>query len=227
MKLRIACVPIIVIVTLGGVSGAKAENNTDDGDQFVYGKVGTLGAGVGFGKSISEKVTLRIGVSGGAEYTGDQKYSGVDYDIKDKPGAVLEAMADWHPITGSGFRLTGGLMINSAKNDLTGKKDSSGKFSINDHAYSASAVGDLKGTTHLRLILVLDGNRTGEARRDGASSAMSALPISATEVLRFQRRGIRLMLYFAKTSKRKNSNLPPQFNNRIGLVLSIGTSYSF
>jgi hypothetical protein len=230
MKLRITYVPIFVIAILGCAGGVKAESNTGDGDRFVYGNVGSLGTGVGFGKLISENIVLRVGVSGGAVYTVDQKYSGIDYEIKDKPGTSLDAMADWYPISGSGFRLTGGLMINNAKNDLTGKKDPSGNFSINDHTYAASTVGDLKGSVKFNTLapylgIGWESDRTskkgwrfisdlGIAYLGNADTSLTASGGSSNAALR-------------QDIEAERRQLASEYNHSICLVLSIGTSYSF
>lgn len=230
MKLRIAYVPIISAALLVGATTAQAEGKPDGGGQFVYGKLGSLGLGAGFGTLINDRVAVRVGISGGAEYTYDKKFSGIDYDIKQKPGASLEALADWYPITGSGFRLTGGLMYNNTKVNLTGEKNSAGNFSINDHTYSSSAVGDLKGSVKFNKFVPYFGvgwesdqpgkkgwrfiSDAGVAYFGKGRTSLSASGASGNAALR-------------QDIENEKSELASDLKHTVGGVVSVGAAYSF
>lgn len=230
MKLRVAYVPIIASALLGGAGVAQAEGKSDGGSQFVFGKLGTLGLGMGYGKAINESVAVRIGISGGAEYTDDKKYSGIDYNIKQKPGTSLEALADWYPIPGSGFRLTGGLMYNNAKGNLEGKKDSAGNFSINDHTYSASAVGDLKGSVKFNKLMPYFGvgwesDRPGsKGWRFISDAGVAYLGKGRTSLSATGASGNAALRQDIEAEKRQ---LASDFKHNAGLIVSVGASYSF
>lgn len=230
MKFRFARASIIASALLGAAGIAQADGMLGGEGQFAYGKLGSLGLGVGYGKSINDRFAVRIGISGGAEYTGDEKFSGIEYDIKQKPGTSLEALADWYPITGSGFRLTGGLMYNNGKVDLTGEKSPGGSFSINDHSYSAAAVGDLKGSVKFNKLVPYFGvgwesdlpgkkgwrfiSDAGVAYYGKGRTSLSASGSTSNAALRQD----------VEAEKRQ---LNSEFKHSVGLVVSVGAAYSF
>lgn len=230
MKLRVAYVPIVFSAVLVGASIAHADGASGGASPFVYGKLGSLGLGVGFGTSIRENVAVRIGINGGAEHTNDKKFSGIDYDIKNKPGTSLEALADWYPMAGSGFRLTGGLLYANAKVDLTGEKNSAGSFSINDHIYTASAVGDLKGSVKFNKLTPYLGvgwesDRPGKngwrflgdagiAFYGKGRTSLSASGAASNAALR-------------QDVEEESRQLASDFKRNAGVLVSVGAAYAF
>ncbi len=144
MKLSIAPLPLLAAALLGSPA-IHAQDASAGGSQFAYGKLGNLGLGAGVGTLLNRDAVLRLGANGGARYNGERKFSGIEYDIKDKPGTTLEVLADWYPLAGSGLRLTGGLLLGNARAALEGKRDAAGNYSINNRSYSAATVGELKG----------------------------------------------------------------------------------
>lgn len=230
MKLRVAYVSIVVSALLGGAGIAQAEGKPDGGSDFVYGKLGNLGLGVGYGKLINESVAVRIGISGGAEYKGDKEFSGIDYDIKQKPGTSLEVLVDWYPSTGSGFRLTGGLVYNHSKGDLKGKKDSAGNFSINDHSYSASAVGDLKGSVKFNNLMPYvgvgwDSDQPGKKGWRFISDVGITYPGNGRTSLSASGAASNATLRQDVEAERRQ--LSSDFKRNLGLVVAVGVSYAF
>lgn len=229
MKLRVANIAVIVSVLLGGTGIAQADG-TSGGGQFAYGKLGSLGLGAGFGTSIGENVALRIGINGAAEYTHDKKFSGVDYDIKNKPGASLEALADWYPMTGSGFRLTGGLLFNHSKTELTGEKNSAGNFSINDRVYAATAVGDLKGSVKFNKLAPYFGVGW-ESERPGkkgwrflGDAGVAFLGKGRTSLSASGAAGNAALRQDVEAERRQ---LASDFKHNLGVLVSVGAAYAF
>ena len=106
MKLRHA---VVFASLLGAASSAHA---------FGIGlRAGTSGIGGDLGGEISSTLYWRVGASG-LNYSTTFDDSDVTYDAKIKM-ANVNALLDWSPI--GPFRLTGGVIFNDNKYNLTGK----------------------------------------------------------------------------------------------------------
>ncbi|MBI1907259.1 MAG: hypothetical protein HYS20_13660 [Rhodocyclales bacterium] len=230
MKLRIACTRIIAALVLAGTGTAWAGGLSGDDGRFVYGKLGSMGLGAGFGMAINDNVTLRLGIGGGAEYSHDRKLSGIKYDIKNKPAASLEVLADWYPFADSGLRLTGGLMYGNAKGSLAGKKDSAGNFSINDHSYAATAVGELKGAVKYNKFAPYVGVGWESARpgtkgwRFIGDAGVAYLGKGRTSLSASGAAGNAALGQDVAQERRQ---LASDFKHNGSLIVSIGAAYSF
>lgn len=227
MKQQSICTAIIGVLLMGSIGASRA----DGVPGFVYGKAGTLGLGAGFGAAISDRLSVRLGISGGAEYKHDKSYSGVDYDIKDRPGTSLEALADWYPLAGSAFRLSAGLMyMNNAKGTLTGKADSAGNFSLNDHLYPSSATGTVQGSIKYNKIAPYLGVGWESARPQDKGWRF----IGDAGVLYLGKGRVSLSSAGAGANpalgrdvEEEKRQLESDFKHNLGLVASIGAAYSF
>lgn len=114
-------------------------------DTFAYGKLG-LGAGVGIGTRINDSFSVRGGINGSTSRMYDRSIGSTSYDFKPKLDGSLEAMVDWFPYAGNGFRVTGGLLyLKNMRQELKGTTNSSGQYILNDHSYAAGEVGELSG----------------------------------------------------------------------------------
>lgn len=104
-------------------------------------KMGTLGIGAEYVQPITEHFSLRAGLNF-LNWNYDFDESDVEYegDLKLKTFSLL---ADIHPFA-NGFRLTGGVMYNGNKIDVTAKP-SSGTYEINDVDYPAEAIDSISG----------------------------------------------------------------------------------
>lgn len=143
MKLRTAySVFLPVLIFIGGAAHAD--------DMFVYGKVGTESS-IGVGKVLNDSFSVRVGLGRGFPAGRDRDIGGNHYDIKPEIGTSLNAMVDWFPIAGSGFRVSGGLMYsNKQAQNLTATADASGNYHVNGNSYSANDVGRLSGQPSFR-----------------------------------------------------------------------------
>ena len=124
---------------------AHAES-AEQSSQSLYLGAGSFGIGIGYQQRLSEawagRILLNTGLQGKQK---DKNISDVHYDIKVKLGTGLTLLADYYPISGSGFRISGGLNVSSTKADLKGRNDGSG-YNINGHHYSNAQVGDLNSS---------------------------------------------------------------------------------
>lgn len=224
MKLRtayLALFPAMLFCT--GV--AHAENT------FVY---GTLGSGVtiGFGKALNENFSVRAGIGTERGRSYDRDIGGIHYDVKPESATSLSAIVDWYPITGSGFRVSGGLMYqNRESQELTAATASDGSYHINGNIYSATEVGRLAGKAEYNKFTPYLGI--------GWESAAASKPgwrFISDLGLRLERRASTLLSATGTTNnatlrqdvaaeeRRVASDLS---GTRFRLGLSIGAAYSF
>jgi hypothetical protein len=116
-------------------------------DNFVYGQAGSGAstATIGFGHVFDEQWSGRLGFGASERRSYERDFGGNRFDAKPKPREEVDAMLDWYPFSGSGFRLSGGLVLRDhAGLSLTGKPDGSGNYTFNGHTYSAATVGTLQ-----------------------------------------------------------------------------------
>ena len=129
-------------------------------DVGVSAELGTTGIGVHATLPVLDSVNARIGVNA-FNYSYNSSTSNVDYDFKLKL-QTFDVLADYYPISGSGFRLTGGLVYNGNKIDAHGKP-TNGTYTLNGNTYSASQVGSLNGNIDFRKIAPYAGIGWGNA----------------------------------------------------------------
>lgn len=110
-------------------------------------RAGTTGVGADVAFSLMPTLAARIGYSG-LSYNHDVDVTDVNYDGKLKLSNA-NLLLDFSPL--GPFRITGGLIVNDNKVDITGRP-SGGSYTINGVVYPASAIGSLNGT-------VKSGNR--------------------------------------------------------------------
>jgi hypothetical protein len=103
---------LIALAALALAAGAHAGE--------VYTGIGTHGAMLGFAQPLSPHVTVRgdFGTLGSRER--NEREEGVDYEGKLTYNRI-GLFADWFPVGGGGFRLTGGVTFNNMKLDLVAK----------------------------------------------------------------------------------------------------------
>lgn len=111
-------------------------------------RVGTTGVGADLGVRLLPTLSARVGYSGLSVGT-DVDVTDIDYDA-DLKLANLSLLLDFSPLPGP-FRITGGLVLNDNKVDVTGRP-TNGSYRINGTTYPAATVGSLAGT-------VKSGNR--------------------------------------------------------------------
>ena len=111
-------------------------------------QVGTLGVGVIAEMYIAKDIDARIGVNG-YNYNYNTTSNGVAYSGHLKLQNA-EFLADWHPWSGD-FRLTGGLLYNNNKFNLTGNP-SSGSYTFNGNTYTAAQVGSVNANIEFNQV---------------------------------------------------------------------------
>lgn len=122
-------------------------------------KVGTLGLGGEVTIGILPGINFRTGYNA-LNYEGDASRSDIGYDYKLKL-STFPLLIDWHPLPLSGFRVTGGAMINNSKVEATGQAQ--GAYTIGDTTYTASQVGTLTGNIDFNTMAPYAGIGWGNA----------------------------------------------------------------
>jgi hypothetical protein len=111
---------VSITITIGAASTAHA--------QEVYVQGGTLGAGIGAAYSINNWAGVHAEVEGfGLSHSFDVDDNKYDGHLSLKQGGLY---FDLFPFSNSGFRLTGGAIINGDELDATAIPDSDGNFKI-------------------------------------------------------------------------------------------------
>ena len=111
------------------------------GDNAIGIKVGALGLGVEYTRSLTDRWAVRGGING-SQVGFDGEESGIDYQF-DFVWDSLAVGADLHPFKGP-FRLSAGVLHN--KNGLDGSSHPSGNVTIGNHTYTPAQVGVLTTT---------------------------------------------------------------------------------
>jgi hypothetical protein len=127
----------------------------------VSAELGTTGIGVHATLPVFDSLNARIGVNA-FNYSVNGSSSNVDYKFKLKL-QTFDMLADYYPISNSGFRLTGGLVYNGTKIDATGKPNQSGTYTINGTTYSSSTAGNIDGKVSFRKLAPYLGLGWGNA----------------------------------------------------------------
>ena len=131
MKWTSACV--VIATALGALPAAQAAG--------VGVRAGTTGIGADVAFGLMPTLAARIGYSG-LSYNTDIDATDIEYDTKLRL-SNLNLLIDFSPL--GPFRVTGGLIINDNKADVTGRP-SGGTYRINGVTYPAAAIGSLSGT---------------------------------------------------------------------------------
>lgn len=104
--------------------------------------LGTTGVGAHVGIPLSAQFGARIG-AGYLSHKFDGNTGTVDYNVDAKLRSA-DALLDWYPSAGAGFRLSAGAVYDANQFDVTGKP-AAGRYIINGVNYAATDVGVLTG----------------------------------------------------------------------------------
>lgn len=110
-------------------------------------KTSSLGIGLEVSAGLSEKVNVRLGANY-FKFSKSLNQDGIDYDFDLKLNSYT-ALLDWHMFD-SGFRLSGGAVLD--KNRLDGNAKPGSSYSIGNDTFSAAEVGLLSGHINFRDI---------------------------------------------------------------------------
>jgi len=114
----------------------------------VTADLGTTGAGLHLVVPMERNLNGRFGAN---YFKHDfEKRSGlVEYKLDGKL-ATFDALFDWYVLSGSSFRLTGGIVYNGTRFDAIGVPSVGGSFTFNGNTYSTSDIGRLEGDVKFR-----------------------------------------------------------------------------
>jgi hypothetical protein len=114
----------------------------------VTADLGSTGAGFHLVVPMESNLNGRFGANY-FKHDFDRNASGVDYAIKGKL-QTFDVLFDWYLREGSSFHLTGGLVYNGNRFDVTARAGQAGQIRINDHSYTAADIGIVKGNIDYR-----------------------------------------------------------------------------
>jgi hypothetical protein len=120
----------VVAASVAYLSIAGATQAQDIGDKSVAFGLSTFGPTLEGTYQIDQKWRLRGAVMGGLSYSETETEDDNSYDVDAKLGA-LALLADYYPTT-SGFRVSGGLLLNTTKVDATTVASAGSPFMIDD-----------------------------------------------------------------------------------------------
>lgn len=104
--------------------------------------IGTTGVGLHLVLPYTDHIQFRAGYNGYSDST-TESTSDATYDVSAKL-STFDALVDYFPSAGS-FRLTGGLIYNGNKLDLTARPNGGASYTFNGTNYAASDVGQIRG----------------------------------------------------------------------------------
>lgn len=139
---------------------APAAKATEPGEVSGAVKIGTLGLGVDFDISINDYLHARVGL-------GAMKWSyGVTVDdLKYDFGMGLYTLGlflDWHP-GGTGFRLTGGVIVNTHDISASTTPKPGEMYTIGNESYPGAVLGKLEAEANFNQIAPYIGFGYGAA----------------------------------------------------------------
>lgn len=136
-KILVAATVLAGAMTMNAASAAPA----------ISAEVGTTGFGLHLTLPVAAKINTRIGFNAFSYDTSDT-VDDVDYDAKLKLNTI-DALLDYYPFS-SGMRLTGGIVYNNSKIDITARSNSNQTYTFNDRVYIANQVGEVDGRIDFR-----------------------------------------------------------------------------
>lgn len=136
--MQIKLVGLAVIGALSLASSSVYAEGVKDLKVGVSTEIGSTGFSLHATTPITDKFSARMGLSG-LNYSNSLNTSDARYDA-DLKLRMLDALVDFYPMN-SGFRLTGGLILNGNKFDASAKPTGAGSYTFNGNAYSTASVG--------------------------------------------------------------------------------------
>ena len=218
----------LISLTLGWISlagSAHAAPLADSRDDSVFASIGVSGVDLGYAKRFNSswggRVLLNSGINAEAK---NVKVNGNRYDAKADMGVGAGVIADFYPIHDSGFRLSGGLYFARQKAELDGRSDTS--YTFNGHSYSEAQVGRLSGETKYRSVAPYVGVGWESKPSSGGWRFVCDLGVkylgATSSKLDASGAASNAALRADIAAERKRLK-----DNGLGLVASIGASYSF
>jgi hypothetical protein len=97
----------------------------------------------------------------------------VDYAVQGKL-QTFDVLFDWYLLDASPFHLTGGLVYNGNRANVTGKASQLGQFTLNGHTYTTADVGVLAGSVDYRKAAPYLGIGWGNALKGNSRLSFNA-----------------------------------------------------
>lgn len=149
-----------ILFATAALAGALAAS-TASAAPAVSAEVGTTGLGLHLTLPVSANLNSRIGFNA-FNYDTSGNTDDAEYDAKLKLNTI-DALLDYYPMAGSGMRLTGGLVYNNSKIDITARSNDSSTYTFNGNTYLASQVGEVDGRIDFRKVAPYLGFGWGNA----------------------------------------------------------------
>jgi hypothetical protein len=154
---------LAALVLLAGTAQAQVGVTAD---------LGSTGAGFHLVVPMESNLNGRFGANY-FKHDFDRSTNGVDYAIKGKL-QTFDVLFDWYLREGSAFHLTGGLVYNGNRFDVTARGGQLGQYSLNGHNYGAADVGIVKGDISFRKAAPYLGIGWGNALKSNSRLSFSA-----------------------------------------------------
>ena len=120
------------------------------GDVGLTIDAGTTGAGLHLIFATQMDLNARVGANAlNFKYAKSSSQSDYDFALKLQ---TIDALLDWFPTKGSGFRFTTGLAYNGNKVDYNMKVNSGSQYVVNGNTYSLAQVGSIHGAVEFKKI---------------------------------------------------------------------------
>ena len=200
----------------------------ETGSVALVGQVGLRGLGGEVVVGVAEQLNFRAGAAGFSyNYSGSQ--DDIDYDI-DFGLLSYSAMGDYYAM-GGGFRVTGGLILNKNKIDLTAEPGAV-TYTIGDQEYRVSDVGALTGRVDFNdtapYIGIGWGNPVGSDKQLGFMVDLGAMIQGSPNVTMNATGAISTDEEFKTNLDREEGKVEDDLSAfKIYPVLSIGITYKF
>jgi hypothetical protein len=138
----------------------------------VTADLGTTGAGFHLVVPMESNLNGRFGANY-FQHDFDRSVNGVAYAIKGKL-QTFDVLFDWYLREGSPFHLTGGLVYNGNRFDVTSRANQLGQISANGHNYTVADVGIVKGNIDYRKAAPYLGIGWGNALKSDSRWSFNA-----------------------------------------------------
>ncbi len=146
LKLRAMSFLLLPALLLGATYANAADN-------YVYGTAGT-GESIGFGHVLNDSFSIRADIGHETSFSTTRTLGENTYIGRADATTTFNALVDWFPITGSGFRVSGGFGYNNdQQHNATAAPDAAGNYHINGGIYSASQYGPLTADSSYRKFM--------------------------------------------------------------------------
>ena len=198
-------------------------------------KVSTLGVGLDLSIPINNQFNVRLNLNG-ASYDDTTNESGVDYTYQ-LDLLTAGVLVDYYPMSGSEFRVTGGVYYNGNELEMCGQFDgTTGNININGTPYTTADIGKLNGKIDFDEIAPYIGIGWGNAvKNSGLSFSVDVgIMYQGEPNVELKATALNPLLTVAQTDiinnniKAEELDLANELDDyKIYPVISVGVTYTF